>query len=51
MAKGKPPPHKPPAAAKRPAPAKPNPELEAQTRKLLGKHYASKYKAGGRRGR
>jgi hypothetical protein len=46
--KGEPPPPKPPAAVTKPPPAKANPELQAQTRKLLGKHYASKYKTRGR---
>jgi len=28
------------------APAKDNPRLAQQTRKILGKHYAAKYRAG-----
>jgi hypothetical protein len=31
-----------------PAPAGVNPKLATQTRKLLGKHYASKYRQRGR---
>jgi hypothetical protein len=43
-AKGKPP--QPPRPERKAGPAKANRELQAQTRKLLGKHYASKYKTG-----
>lgn len=46
--KGKPPPGKPPRPASTAPSAKPEPDVQAQTRKLLAKHYASKYRVGGR---
>jgi hypothetical protein len=46
--KGRKPPKLSPQKSSRPLPAKGNPRLAAQNRKLLGQHYANKY--GTRRG-
>lgn len=45
---GRKPPKLSPQKRSRPSPAKGNPRLTAQNRKLLGQHYANKY--GTRRG-